>query len=73
MAEITVKRSESGEYMQDKTHYEVVIIGAEIAGLSCAWTLHHNNVPLTVLERSDRPGGRIKTDGSPCNHHRPGT
>jgi len=48
--------------MQDDKHFDVIIVGAGIAGLSCARTLHRNNISFAVLERSDRPGGRIKTD-----------
>src|ERR1700688_3845969 len=41
---------------------EVVIIGAGLAGLSCALSLEAAGVPVTLLEASDRPGGRISTD-----------
>ena len=41
---------------------EVVIIGAGLAGLSCAWSLQDAGVPVTLLEASDAPGGRVRTD-----------
>lgn len=42
--------------------YDVVIVGAGIAGLNCAAVLHQKNKSFIILESSDRPGGRIKTD-----------
>jgi phytoene dehydrogenase-like protein len=41
---------------------EVVIIGAGLAGLSCALSLEAAGVPATLLEASDAPGGRVRTD-----------
>src|SRR5271154_1187573 len=41
---------------------EVVIIGAGLAGLSCALSLESAGVPVTLLEASDAPGGRVRTD-----------
>ena len=41
---------------------EVVIIGAGLAGLSCACSLQEASVPVTLLEASDAPGGRVRTD-----------
>jgi phytoene dehydrogenase-like protein len=41
---------------------EVVIIGAGLAGLSCALSLEAAGVPVTLLEATDRPGGRVSTD-----------
>lgn len=42
--------------------FDVVIVGAGIAGLTCAITLQKNNLTSTILESGDTPGGRIKTD-----------
>jgi len=39
--------------------YDVVIIGAGIAGLSAAWELRDRNI--TILEATERPGGRIRS------------
>ena len=41
---------------------EVVIIGGGLAGLSCALSLEAAGVPVTLLEATDRPGGRVSTD-----------
>lgn len=40
----------------------VVIVGAGLAGLSAAITLESEGVCVTVLESSDRPGGRVSSD-----------
>ena len=48
--------------MRDQPPREVVIIGAGMAGLSCASALHEHGVGFTILEKTDCPGGRIKTD-----------
>jgi protoporphyrinogen oxidase len=40
----------------------IVIIGAGMAGLQAATQLHRKGVPFLILEKSDRVGGRIKTD-----------
>ena len=41
---------------------EVVIVGAGLAGLTCALTLEAEGVPVRVLEASDAVGGRVRTD-----------
>ncbi len=41
---------------------EVVIIGAGLAGLSCALSLEAAGIPVTLLEATDQPGGRVTTD-----------
>jgi phytoene dehydrogenase-like protein len=40
----------------------VVVVGAGLAGLACARALASAGVPVQVLEASDRPGGRVRTD-----------
>ncbi len=41
---------------------KVIIVGAGLAGLSCARRLMENNIPFLVLEANQRIGGRLKTD-----------
>jgi phytoene dehydrogenase-like protein len=40
----------------------VVIVGAGLAGLSCALRLQEKSVEYTLLEGSDQVGGRVRTD-----------
>ncbi len=42
--------------------WDVIIVGAGIAGLTCAEELRSRNLKLLVLESSSTPGGRIATD-----------
>ncbi len=41
---------------------DVIIIGAGLAGLTAAVTLEQQGKTVILLEATDRPGGRIKTD-----------
>ncbi|MHB1433744.1 MAG: NAD(P)/FAD-dependent oxidoreductase [Streptosporangiaceae bacterium] len=40
----------------------VLVVGAGLAGLACALDLVAAGVPVRVLEASDAPGGRMRTD-----------
>jgi len=44
------------------TDADVVVVGAGLAGLSCARHLTNHSVPFIVLEADTRIGGRLKTD-----------
>ena len=44
------------------TEVEVVVVGAGLAGLSCARHLMNRSVSFIILEADDRIGGRLKTD-----------
>jgi phytoene dehydrogenase-like protein len=45
-----------------KPHNQVIIVGAGLAGLSCARHLAAAGIPFVILEAGRRIGGRIKTD-----------
>ena len=45
-------------------HYDVVVIGAGIAGLAATETLRSQGLSVVLLEASQRRGGRVKTDSS---------
>ena len=47
---------------ETNTSETVVIVGAGMAGLSCAVHLHEAGIPVRVLEASDGVGGRVRTD-----------
>ncbi|XP_057296453.1 peroxisomal N(1)-acetyl-spermine/spermidine oxidase-like [Hydractinia symbiolongicarpus] len=49
--------------MNPKKKIDIVIIGAGISGLTCARELskHSNEINLTILESTDRIGGRVKS------------
>lgn len=40
----------------------VVVVGAGLAGLSCAVRLHAAGVPVRVVEAAGEVGGRVRTD-----------
>ncbi len=40
----------------------VVVVGAGLAGLACATTLHRAGMPVRIVEASDGVGGRVRTD-----------
>lgn len=41
---------------------DVLVIGAGLAGLSCARRLQREGIPFQILEASDAVGGRVRTD-----------
>lgn len=41
---------------------EVIIVGAGLAGLSCAAALQQAGVPFHIIEANDTPGGRVSTE-----------
>ena len=41
---------------------DVVVVGAGIAGLECARSLHERGIDVRVLESGDAVGGRVRTD-----------
>ncbi|WP_329560752.1 flavin monoamine oxidase family protein [Kitasatospora sp. NBC_01266] len=62
--------------------HRVAVIGAGVAGLVCAYELHSRGFEVALYERSNQPGGRVRThrfwDGThadlgamriPGNHH----
>ena len=42
-----------------KQHYDVIIVGAGISGLSCAYKCQQNDRDFILFEKSDRVGGRV--------------
>ena len=52
--------SKAPDPMRDKPH--TIIIGAGLAGLTCARELHRAGETFLLLEASDDTGGRIRTD-----------
>ncbi|MCI0674054.1 MAG: FAD-dependent oxidoreductase, partial [Myxococcaceae bacterium] len=40
---------------------DVLIVGAGIAGLTCAWRLRQAGVPVQVVEAQERAGGRMRS------------
>lgn len=41
---------------------QVIVVGAGLAGLSCARWLHQAEIPVVLLEAADVIGGRVRTD-----------
>lgn len=48
--------------MNQKNEYDAIIVGAGLAGLSAAISLSEAGQNILLLEKSDRVGGRLKTD-----------
>lgn len=46
----------------DRQNGRAVIVGAGVAGLCCALRLQEKNIPCLLLEASEEPGGRVRTD-----------
>ena len=42
--------------------WDVVVVGAGLAGLACAWDLTARGLRVRVMEAGDRVGGRMRTD-----------
>ena len=40
----------------------IVILGAGLAGLRAATELSEKGLPFVLLDRDERPGGRVKSD-----------
>ena len=43
-------------------HHDVIIVGGGLAGLSCGAMLGKSGRQVTLLEATDRVGGRVRTD-----------
>ena len=39
----------------------IIVVGAGLAGLACAYDLYQLNYNVIVLEARSRPGGRVRT------------
>ena len=48
--------------MSETTAQRIAVIGGGISGLSAAWFLQQRGIDYTLLEASDRWGGKIKTE-----------
>jgi phytoene dehydrogenase-like protein len=42
--------------------HEVIVVGAGLAGLSCARTIAAAGIDVSVVEKSNGVGGRVRTD-----------
>ncbi len=49
--------------MSDDNEVDVIIVGAGLAGLACAWVLAGEGLSVLVLERGDAPGTKNVTGG----------
>ncbi len=49
--------------MTDENKVDVIIVGAGLAGLACAWVLAGEGLQILVLERGDAPGTKNVTGG----------
>jgi len=49
---------------------KIVVVGAGLAGLCCARTLHRAGIPFQILEASDGVGYRVCTLGRSVAHPR---
>ena len=47
---------------------DVVVVGAGVAGLCCARRLQEKGIKCKLLESSDSPAGRVKTDVHQVGH-----
>ena len=55
-------QSKNRPAVKSRTSAPVVVIGAGLTGLSCAIHLKKAGIPVKILEASDQPGGRMRTD-----------
>lgn len=46
----------------EKSEVKIAIVGAGVSGLICALALENHGFSPTIFEKSDRVGGRVKTD-----------
>lgn len=53
---------DSPSQLSEQMHLPVIVIGAGMAGLTCAVYLKQAGIPALVLEASDGVGGRVRTD-----------
>lgn len=49
-------------FAKSRSGPQIVVVGAGIAGLSCALALHDHGLAAAVYDAADRPGGRIASD-----------
>jgi monoamine oxidase len=51
--------------MESTTSFQVVVIGAGMAGISAARALKEQNISYIIFESSDRIGGRLYSKSIP--------